>query len=354
MKKTLMKGNHAAGEAAVRAGMMLYAGYPITPSTEIMEHLSGRMPEEGRVFIQAENEMSAIHMVGGAYCTGKRAMTATSAGGFSLMQEFSAYASDAELPFVIINVVRSGRGIGSLDSGQDGYRQSVYGGGNGDYRQIVYIPNSIQEMVDDIYEAFEVAEKYRIGVIILTEASMGQMMEPVVMPDYKFMEELPDWIVTGTHKWDRGSGPQEWVPKRKAWAEKLSRIESEMQRCESSCLQDADYVFVACGLPSRSTQEAIKKLRDRGEKVGLIRPQLVYPFPEDTFRQINPNVKGIINIESTEFGQMVRDTALVVKKAFPDRNLPVYLYNYGIGIPSVKEVLAKYDEIVSGNCKEVF
>lgn len=351
MKKTLMKGNHAAGEAAVRAGMMLYAGYPITPSTEIMEHLSARMPEEGRVFIQAENEIASIHIVGGAYCTGKRAMTATSAGGFSLMQEFTAYASDAELPFVIVNVVRSGRGIGSLEPGQDGYRQSVYGGGNGDYRHIVYVPSTIQEMVDDIYESFEVAEKYRMGVIILTESSMGQMMEPVVMPDYKFMEGTPDWAVTGTHKWDRGANG--WEEKRKAWEEKLTRVNAEMQRYDAIGLEDAEYVICAYGLTSRSCQEAVKKLRAEGCKVGFIRPKLVYPFPVDAFAQINPNVKGIINIEATEFGQMLPDTAVAVKRSF-DRNVPVYAYNYGIGVPSVKDVIAKYNEVVSGNCKEVY
>ena len=289
MKKTLMKGNHAAGEAAVRAGMMLYAGYPITPSTEIMEHLSARMPEEGRVFIQAENEIASIHIVGGAYCTGKRAMTATSAGGFSLMQEFTAYASDAELPFVIINVVRSGRGIGSLEPGQDGYRQSVYGGGNGDYRQIVYAPNTIQEMVDDIYESFEIAEKYRIGVIILTESSMGQMMEPVIMPNYKFMEDRPDWAVTGKHKWDKGAG--DWEGKKKSWFEKIERVNAEMQRYEESGLEDADHVVIAYGLTSRSCQEAVRKLRLRGEKVGFIRPKVLFPFPREAFSKINPSVK---------------------------------------------------------------
>lgn len=351
MKKTLMKGNHAAGEAAVRAGCMLYAGYPITPSTEIMEHLSARMPEEGRVFIQAENEIASIHMVGGAYCTGKRAMTATSAGGFSLMQEFTAYASDAELPFVIINVVRSGRGIGSLEPGQDGYRQSVYGGGNGDYRNIVYVPNTIQEMVDDIYEAFDTAEKYRIGVIILTESSMGQMMEPVIMPDYKFMEVKPEWAVTGTHKWDRGSDGLGL--KRKAWAEKMERMTAEMQRWEDSGLEDAEYVFVAYGLPSRSTGEAVKALRAKGEKVGFIRPQIVSPFPAKAFEKVNRDVKGFICVETTEFGQMVQDLAIIVKKEFA-RNVPVNFYPYGIGVPSVKEVLANYEAVKAGGYKEVF
>ncbi len=351
MKKTLMKGNHAAGEAAVRAGCMLFAGYPITPSTEIMEHLSARMPEEGRTFIQAENEIASIHMVGGAYCTGKRAMTATSAGGFSLMQEFTAYASDAELPFVIINVVRSGRGIGSLDPGQDGYRQSVYGGGNGDYRQIVYTPNTIQEMVDDIYESFETAEKYRMGVIILTESSMGQMMEPVVMPDYKFLETTPDWAVTGTHKWDRGAGG--WPMKRKAWEEKMARVKAEMQRWDAVGLEDAEYVFVSYGLPSRSTGEAVKLLRAQGVKVGFIRPKIVSPFPVDAFKAVNRDVKGFLCIETTEFGQMVQDLALAVKGEFAN-NVPVHFNAYGIGVPSVKEVLAFYELIREGGSKEVF
>lgn len=351
MKKTLMKGNHAAGEAAVRAGCELFAGYPITPSTEIMEHLSARMPEEGRVFIQAENEIASIHMVGGAYCSGHRAMTATSAGGFSLMQEFTAYASDAELPFVVINVVRSGRGIGSLESGQDGYRQSVYGGGNGDYRQIVYTPNSIQEMVDDIYESFETAEKYRMGVIILTEASMGQMMQPVIMPEYKHLEKLPDWAVTGSHKWDRGAG--DFPMKARAWDEKIKKLNAEMQRYEADGLEDADYVFTAYGLPSKSTYEAVRKLRAQGEKVGFIRPKIVSPFPTEAFAKINPNVKSIICVETTQFGQFVLDVAVETKKIFKDRNVPIDFYNYGIGIPTVKEVLDKFEEIKKGECKEV-
>lgn len=352
MKKTLMKGNHAVAEAAIRAGVRLFAGYPITPSTEILEYMSEHLPKAGGIFLQCENEIASAHVVGGAYCTGQRAMTATSAGGFTLMQEFGSYAADAGLPFVIVNVVRSGRGIGSLDPGQDGYRQACYGGGGGDYRQIVYNPNSIQEMVDDMYEAFDVAEKYRIGVIILTESSMGQMMEAVRLPEPKKQEQLPAWASVGRHKWDRDAGQWEW--KRKEYAGKMAAIEAEMQRFETFGVEDAEYVFVSSGLPSRAVEGAVKKLVAEGHKVGYIRPKLVFPFPEKAFRMVNPNVKGFINVETTEIGQMVSDTAVTVKKVFQDRNVPVYMYPYGIGIPSMKEILNKYYEVTGGLCKEVY
>ncbi len=351
MKKELWKGNNAVAEAAIRAGAAFFAGYPITPSTEILEHFSKRMPEEGRAFVQAENEIAAIHMVGGAYCTGKRALTASCAGGFSLMQEFTAYASDAELPFVIVNVVRAGRGIGSLESGQCGYRHSVYGGGNGDYRQIVYVPNSIQEMVDDMYEAFDVAEKYRMGVIILTEASLGQMMEAVEMPEYRRDLKKPAWAIDGVTTWDRQADGHAF--KKQCWVEKLAKLNAEMQRAQCYEIEDADYVVVSYGLPSRSCGEAVRKLREQGLKIGFIRPQLVSPFPVDCFKQINPKVKGVICVETNDFGQMVSDVAVTVKRTF-ERNVPVYLYNYGIGIPTVDEVMTFCGVVQKGECKEVY
>lgn len=349
--KQLWKGNHAVAEAAIRAGAQFFAGYPITPSTEILEHFSVRLPEEGRAFVQAENEIAAIHMVGGAYCTGKRALTASCAGGFSLMQEFTAYAADAELPFVIVNVVRAGRGIGSLESGQCGYRHSVYGGGNGDYRQIVYIPDSVQEMVDDMYEAFDMAEKYRMGVIILTEASLGQMMEGVEMPPYITELKKPDWAIDGTKIWDRKSDGHDF--KKRCWVEKLKRLNAEAQRYQAVGLEDADYVFVACGLPSRSCGEAVKTLRARGEKVGLIRPQIVSPFPVNAFREINPDVKGIICLETNDFGQMVTDVAVTVKRSF-ERNVPIHFYGYGMGIPTEEEILDYFVLAKSGKTEEVY
>lgn len=349
--KQLWKGNHAAAEAAIRAGAQFFAGYPITPSTEILEHFSVRMPQEGRAFVQAENEIAAIHMVGGAYCTGKRALTASCAGGFSLMQEFTAYASDAELPFVIINVVRAGRGIGSLESGQCGYRHSVYGGGNGDYRQIVYIPNSVQELVDDVYESFEMAEKYRMGVIILTEASLGQMMEGVEMPPYKELPPKPEWAIDGTKMWDRKADGHDF--KKACWVEKLKRLNAEAQRWQSFGAGDADYVFIACGLPSRSCGEAVKTLRAAGKKVGFIRPQLVSPFPADAIREVNPNVKGFICLETNDFGQMVNDVAVTVKRCFAE-NIPVHFYGYGMGIPTEEEILDFFGRVERGESEEVY
>ena len=171
------------------------------------------------------------------------------------------------------------------------------------------------------------------------------------MPDYKFMAGKPEWAVTGTHMWDRGSDGL--ALKRKSWAEKMERMNAEMQRWEDSGPEDADYVFVAYGLPSRSTGEAVKALRARGEKVGFIRPQIVSPFPAKAFEKVNRAVKGFICVETTEFGQMVQDLALTVKKEF-DRNVPVNFYPYGIGVPSVEEVLANYEAVKAGGYKEVF
>ena len=172
-KRTLMKGNIAVAEAAVRAGVELFAGYPITPSTELLEHLAVRLPEEGRVFIQAENELAAINIINGAYGTGHRAMTASSGPGMSLKLEGMSYCANAEVPYVCVNVNRYGRGIGALDAAQDSYLQSIRSGGHGDYRNIVFTPSTIQEAVDDMYEAFDVAERYRIGVILLMDTALG-------------------------------------------------------------------------------------------------------------------------------------------------------------------------------------
>ena len=350
----LWKGNHAIAEAALRAGAKLFAGYPITPSTEILEHLSSRMREEGRAFIQAESEIAAINIVCGAYAAGNRAFTATSGVGYSLMQETLAYASDAHLPSVVVNVMRGGRGMGSLESSQDGYRQAVFGGGNGDYRQIVFSPNSIQEAVDDTYEAFDIAEKYRIGVVIMTEASLGQMMEGIEMPPFRQNIQKPEWAIDGVKTYDLGFNRQTMDEKRESWTKKIEQIEREMQRYETIGLEDAEYVFVACGLPSRTTEDAVKKLRAAGEKVGLLRPKVLYPFPSKAYQMIPRNVKGVITVESTDFGMMVRDVALEVHSAFPERHVPIYLYAHGVGIPTTKEILDHYGKIRSGLEKEAF
>lgn len=355
MAKTLLKGNVAVAEAALRGGCDFFSGYPITPSTETLEYLSSRMPEIGlgSRFVQAENEMAAINMVMGAASAGARALTASSGPGVSLKAEGMSYAARYSIPFVLLNVQRWGTGLGSLESGQADYNRDCKGGGHGDYHNIVYAPYNIQEMVDDAYEAWEIAEKYRIGVTILSEAVLGQMMEGVEMPPFKKREQELDWGIDGTGtrgmKYPPGAGKL-YLDHALA---KYARVTDEMQRWTSYSTEDAEIVLVAFGLPARVCMDVVKKLRARGEKVGLLRPQIIWPFPWQGFQElhdVNPNVKAFVSVESNDLGQMVDDAALAAKKA--GYNVPTYCYAHSFGVPGVKQVIAKYEAIVSGEEKE--
>lgn len=358
MSKVMMKGNVAAAEAAIRGGAEFFAGYPITPSTETLETLSHRMPEEGRVFIQAENEIASINMVIGAAATGARALATSSGPGMALKQEGFSYAARNDIPYVCMNVQRWGIGLGMLDSGQVDYLRDTRAGGNGDYRHIVYAPNSIQELVDDMYEAFDISQKYRMGVLILSEGYLGQMMEPVELPPYKEIKK-PDWGLDGTGEVGLKQTcacynvplAHKLLPKRQ---ERLAQVCREMQRVETIAVEDADYVFVAFGLPSRVCADTVKRLRSQGEKVGLIRPKIVFPYPFDAFQKVNPHVKGFISVETNDYGQMVQDVALAAKKELPERNVPVYCYAYSVGVPRVGEVIDFYHGVLSGEKKEVY
>lgn len=349
MAKKLIKGNEAVAEAALRGGCDFFAGYPITPSTETLEYLSWRMNELGRVFIQAENEVASINMVQGASVAGARALTATSGPGGSLMCEGFSYAARAAIPYVLLNVQRWGTGLGTLDSGQTDYFKEVKGGGHGDYKSIVYTPASIQELCDVMYNAWDVAEKYRVGVVILSEAYLGQMMESVDMPPFK---ERPDrgWAIDGTGR----TGMGEFAAKCKDMKFKgqvYDQIKEELQDWEEYAIDDADYVVVAFGLPGRISMDAAKRLREEGLKVGVIRPKLVWPFPEKAFEKLG-DVKGLISVETSDFGQMVEDVALSAKKA--KKNVPVYCYAHGKGVPGVGIVADYIKSVIAGNEKEVF
>lgn len=348
--KKMWKGNHAIAEAAMRAGCEFYAGYPITPQTEVGEYLSSRMPELGRRFLQAENEMSAVYMIFGAYACGMRSMTSSSGPGFSLKQEGIAYLCANNFPAVLVNVQRWGPGLGTLDSSQTDYLRDTRGGGNGDYRVIVYAPNSIQETVDLMYNAFDVAEKYRNPVEILSEAALGQMMEPVEFPPFKERKEDLGWTFDGT---DRPHGRIDNPGKPGALRDKVNAIMANEQRWENYMVEDADYVFVAFGLPSRTSRNAVDLLREQGVKAGLIRPITVWPFPFDAFKEIPGTVKGIISVESTDAGQLVEDVALATKRMCQG-NVPVYGLFSGQKIPKTKEIVAYVNGILSGENKEVF
>lgn len=309
----MIKGNHAIAEAAVRAGARLYAGYPITPSTEIMEYASFRMEEVGGAFVQAESELAGINMIiGGAAC-GVRSFTASSGPGISLKQEGISQLYDEELAAVVINVVRYGNGIGTLLTAQCDYLRETRGGGNGDYRTIVLCPESIQEAVDLTVLAFDLAEKYRIVSTLMTEGALGQMMEPCVLPEFQEVKRQP-WGFDGKYSYKKiGIFDRDSMKESVLLNEKHNAIKENEQRWEDGDIEDADYVLVSYGLPGRSTKGAVKQLREQGHKVGFIRPITAWPYPEKAFEKVNPNVKGFITVEANATGQMVDDVALTVK-----------------------------------------
>ena len=349
----MMKGNIAIAEAAVRAGVHLFAGYPITPSSEIMEYLSTRLPETGGIFIQAESEVAGINMVYGASHCGVRVLTASSGNGISLKQEGISILSDEELPAVVVNVCRYGDGLGSLFSAQTDYLRETRGGGNGDYRCIVLCPSSVQEAVDLITLAYDLTEKYRCVAVLMTEGVLGQMMEPVELPDFQEKKRAP-WALDGKYTNERAPLlTRDFNKDADRELAKQQAIKAAEQRWEDEGLEDAEYVFVALGIPGRSTLGAVRELREEGRKVGLIRPVTAWPFPEKAFEKVNRNVKGIITVETNITGQVVEDVALSTKKMLR-ADIPVYSLPFRYGVPTIKAVKAKFAEIRDGRIEEVF
>ena len=349
----MIKGNEAIAEAAVRAGARFYAGYPITPSTEIMEYLSWRMDEVGGNFVQAESEIAGVNMVIGASSCGVKALTASSGPGISLKQEGMTTLSDEQLPAVVINMVRYGNGIGTLLTAQCDYLRETRGGGNGDYRCIVLCPSSIQEAVDLTGLAFDLAGKYRMVSVLMSEGALGQMMEPCDFPEMR-EEERYSWGFDGKYTNKQiGIFDRDSMKESVQLNEKYNKVKANEQRFELGFVEDADYVFVSYGLPGRSTMGAVEQLRAEGHKVGFIRPITVWPFPEKAFEKVNPNVKGFITIESNATGQMVDDVALTVKKIFKT-NVPVYCNPHVFGIPAMKTIKEDYHKVVAGEMKEVY
>lgn len=348
----MIKGNEAIAEAAIRAGARLYAGYPITPSTEIMEYISARMPEVGGTFVQAESEIAGINMVVGGAACGVRSFTASSGPGMSLKQEGITQLYDEELAAVLINVVRYGNGIGTLYSAQCDYLRETRGGGNGDYRIMVLCPESIQEAVDLTVLSFDLAEKYRMPVMLMTEGALGQMMEPCDLPEFKEVKRQP-WGFDGKYSYKKvGIFDRDSMKEAVLLNEKHNTIKATEQRWEDGNVEDADYVFVSFGLPGRSTKGAVEQLRAQGHKVGFIRPITAWPFPENAFEKVNPNVKGFITVEANATGQMVDDVALTVKKM--KSSAPVYCLPYVYGVPAMKAIQADFAKIAAGEIKEVY
>ncbi len=340
-KRILMCGNEALAEAAIMAGVDAYFGYPITPQNEIPAYMSRRMPEEGRVFVQSESELAAINMVFGASATGKRAMTTSSSPGISLMQEGISYLAGAELPAVIVNVMRGGPGLGNIAPSQSDYFQATKGGGHGDYHPIVLAPGSVQEMADCMPLAFDLADQYRTPVMILADGLLGQMMEPVLLEE-KERRKLPpkDWALTGAK-----GRPQNIV--RSLWLKegKLEEVNRRIQaryaqiaknevRCEQYKVDDADIVVVAYGISARIVRGAVTKARKEGIKVGWIRPITLWPFPYEQINKAADEPKVFLTVELS-CGQMVEDVKLAVAGKSP----VVFFGRTGGGVPTVDDVL---------------
>jgi 2-oxoglutarate ferredoxin oxidoreductase subunit alpha len=325
--KELMKGNEAIAEAAVRAGCRAFFGYPITPQNEIPEYMSWRMPEVGGCFVQAESEVSAINMVYGAAASGARAMTSSSSPGISLKQEGISYICGAELPCVIVNMVRGGPGLGGIQPAQSDYFQSVKGGGHGDYKMLVYGPSTVQEAVDIMYDAFDKADFYRLPVMILGDGMLGQIMEAVELPEMKDPTTFPKkaWATDGT-----GVGSNRRVINSlyiepdvlEAVNHRLFKVYSELEknetRVEEYMTSDAEIIIVAYGTVARIAKSAVNILRNRGIKAGLLRPITLYPFPTKALSALasSNSVRAFLTTELS-MGQMVEDVRLAVNGLKP-------------------------------------
>lgn len=323
MARELIKGNVAVAEAAVRAGLVSYFGYPITPQTELLEYLSGRMPELGRAFVQAESELGAINMVYGAACTGRRTMTSSSSPGISLMQEGLSYIACTELPVVVVNVVRGGPGLGNIAPSQGDYNQATRGGGHGEYHQLVLAPASVQEAIDLTTLAFDLAEKYRNIVMILMDGSLGQMMEPAELPPFQPIKtEVPDWAVNGESgrakrvltsiNIDPPAQERTNIRLMSRWQE----IEANEVRFKGYYLEDAEYVVIGYGTAGRIALSAVRTARENGIKVGLLRPITVAPFPVNAIEALIPSTKAFLVVEMNN-GQMLEDVRLVISGRKP-------------------------------------
>lgn len=323
----LMKGNEAVAEAAIRAGADAYFGYPITPQSEVMEYLALERPEKrtGMVLLQAESEIAAINMVYGAASTGKMAMTSSSSPGISLKMEGISYLAGSELPCLIVNVVRGGPGLGTIQPSQADYFQAVKGGGHGDYHLIVLAPSSVQEMSDFVKLGFDLAFKYRNPAMILSDGIIGQMMEKVELfdPIPRQKDIKYPWAMTGKKPGQEHTmvtsldlDPLGMEQHNKNLSEKYRMMHEEDVRFESIECDDAEYVFVAYGSSARICQKAIKVGRERGLKVGLLRPMTLFPFPKKEISDIAERVKGFLSVEMSA-GQMVEDVRLAVNGKVP-------------------------------------
>lgn len=338
-----MKGNEALAEGAIRAGLQGYFGYPITPQSEVIEYLAAEQPNHDYILLQAESEVASINMLYGGAAAGSRVMTTTSSPGYSLMQEGVSYIACAELPCVVANVARGGPGLGTIQPGQGDYFQAVKGGGHGDYKQIVLAPNSVQDMVDLTILAFELADRYRTPVLILSDGAIGQMMEKVELPEpIKYKPDKP-WATTGKTK-DRERNiitslyiqSDDMEKKNLHLQKKFAEIEKKEVRFEEYKVDDAELIITAYGVTSRTSKKIVDLARDAGIKLGLHRPITLWPFPSDRISELagTGRVRAFFSIEMS-VGQMVEDVRLAV-----NGQKPTFFYGRTGGIiPTPEEVL---------------
>jgi 2-oxoglutarate ferredoxin oxidoreductase subunit alpha len=344
----LMKGNEALAEAAFRAGMQAYFGYPITPQSEVLEYLAAELPKHpGVVVLQAESELAAINMVYGASGAGARVMISSSGPGISLMQECLSYMSSAQLPALVVNVQRGGPGLGTIQPSQGDYFQAVKGGGHGDYHLIVLAPASVQEMVDFVFDAFRLGEKYRNPAMILADGALGQMMEKVKLPAAGSLPKSDaPWASTGKRKTRERNiitslfiQPERMEQINNVLQEKYRRLQKEV-RWEEIKTEDADIILVAFGLTSRICEKTLELAREKGIKIGLLRPITLYPFPTDAIVKLTNSSQAFLTVEMNA-GQMVEDVRLAV-----EGRRPVHFYGrMGGMIPSPEEILGKVESI---------
>lgn len=349
MARELLKGNIAMAEAAIRAGVEAYFGYPITPQTELLEWMSARMPELGRAFLQAESEVAAINMVYGAACTGARVMSSSSSPGVSLMMEGLSYIAGTELPVVLIDVVRGGPGLGNIAPSQGDYNQIVHGGGHGDYHPIVLAPASVQEAIDLTVLAFDLAEKYRSIVIIMADGNIGQMMEPAELPPMQPLKrERPEWAVTGAIGRERRIlssiyiKPEDEEITNLRLLERWNQIKANEIRWKGYYLEDAEIIVLGYGTAGRVSLSAVRQARSEGIPVGLFRPISLSPFPYQAISELAGKAKAFLVVEMNT-GQMLEDVRLAAAQ-----RLPVEFYGrLGGVVPFPDEILSEIQRVHS-------
>lgn len=360
MAKQLMKGNEAIAEAAIRAGVEAYFGYPITPQTELLEYMSRRMPELGRVFLQAESEVAAINMVYGAACAGRRAMTSSSSPGISLMQEGLSYIAASNVPAVIVDVMRGGPGLGNIAPSQGDYFQMVKMAGHGDYRPITLAPATVQEAVDLTVLAFDLAEQYRTIVTVLLDGVLGQMMEPVALPAMRALTATPPaWAITGAN----GRAKNTVIPFR-LQADDLEALNLDLQRkigdiarrevrykeyfIDDASSDKADLIVVAFGTAGRVALSAVKAARQKGIRVGLHRPITLSPFPDKRLSQLADEARGFLVVEMNA-GQMLEDVKLSVGGQAPVR----FYGRMGGQAPMPDDVAQEIEKLDETTCQPI-